>query len=202
VSDESGDEVLEARRVRIRPWQYVLVGLAVVAVGGVQVVRHGPHRPHPGSARTTVAVAAPTPRVITGPALLSSVVGNRCPTSVICGVGQHVSAGMAAEFRRDFPGAVITLQASAFDAGMPRTYWQQISATTSRGASVVLTEQRVRQPVAPRPLTVHSSPDGAAVSVSQTRANWLLIANLTGTGRSAVPVSAARRWVAETPLPR
>ena len=58
---------------------------------------------------------------------------------------------MAAGFRKDFPGAVISLQASAFDAGEPKTYWQQISATEANGVTIVLTEQRMlRPPATPR----------------------------------------------------
>jgi hypothetical protein len=203
VSDESGDEVLEARPARIRPWQYVTVGLVVVLAALVQVVaRHGLDDVVPGSGHAAV-VAAPPPRVIKGPGLLSSVVGNRCPSGVICGIGARVSPGMNAQFRKNFPDATVGLQASAFDAGAPRTFWQQINATTPAGTSVVLTEQRVLVgPHGPSAMTVNRSPDGKTVTVSETRANWRVMANLDGTSPSAIPVSAARQWVAATPLPR
>jgi hypothetical protein len=201
VSDESGDEVLATPRVRVRRWQYFAAGLVAVVAASVQVVvRDGLADVVRGTGHAAVH-AAPAARVISGQELLSSVVGNRCPSAVVCGLGSTVSPGMAAEFRADFPGASLTMQARAFDAGAPRTFWQQISATTPAGTSVVLTEQRI--PVAvrhPSALTVRPTPDGAMVR--QKRGAWLVTANLIGTGSSAIPIAAARKWVAEARLPR
>jgi hypothetical protein len=201
VSDESGDEVLAAPRVRVRRWQYFAAGLVVVVAASVQVVvRDGMADVVRGTGHAAVP-AAPAARVISGQELLSSVVGSRCPSAVVCGVGATVSPGMAAEFRADFPRASVIMQARAFDAGAPRTFWQQISATTRAGTSVVLTEQRIRVAVRhPSALTVRPTPDGAMVS--QKRGAWLVTANLIGTGSSAIPVAAARKWVAEARLPR
>ncbi len=201
MSNESGDEVLAAPRVRLRRWQYLAAGLVVVVAASVQaVVRHGPADVVRGTGRAAVP-AAPAPRVISGQELLSSVVGNRCPSAVVCGVGAIVSPVMAAEFRADFPDARLTMQARAFDAGAPRTFWQQISATTPAGTSVVLTEQRIQVAARhPSALTVRPTPDGAMVS--QKRGAWLVTANLIGTASSAIPVAAARKWVAEARLPR
>ncbi len=202
MTDDPDDDVLEARPIRIRRWHIAAIGIAVLAFGAIQVVRHT--RDHEPLARTTPqpsVSATPAGRVIEGQALLSNVVGNRCPTSVVCGVGATVSGGMAATFRADFPNAAISLQASAFDAGKPRTYWQQISATAAAGVSIVLTEQRLRvRPTGPAGLVVNRSLDGQAASVSINRAGWQVIANLTGTG--TLPVTAARRWVTATPLPQ
>jgi hypothetical protein len=201
VSDQSADEVLPAPRVRLRRWRYAVAALVLVLAGCVQVVlRHGLADVVHGTGHAAVA-AAPAPRVIEGQALLSSVVGSRCPSAVVCGVGATVSPGMAAEFRAEFPGASVALQASAFDAGAPRTFWQQICATTPAGTSVVLTEQRVRVPVRhPSALTVKRTADGA--TVSQRRGAWQVTADLTRAGSSAIPVAAARKWVAEASLPR
>jgi hypothetical protein len=201
VSDESGDEVLAAPRVRVRRWQYFVAGLAVVVAASVQVVvRDGLADVVRGTGHAAVH-AAPAARVISGQELLSSVVGSRCPSAVVCGVGATVSPGMAAEFRADFPGANVIMQARAFDAGAPRTYWQQISATTPAGTSVVLTEQRIQVAVRhPSALTVRPTPDGAMLR--QKRGAWLVTANLIGTGSSAIPIAAARKWVAEARLPR
>jgi len=198
VSDESGDEVLAAPRVRLRRWQYLVAGLVVVVAASVQVVvRHS----LADVVRGTGHAAVPPPRVISGQELLSSVVGSRCPSAVVCGVGATVSPVMAAEFRADFPDASVTMQARAFDAGAPRTFWQQISATTPAGTSVVLTEQRIQVAVRhPSALTVRPTPDGAMIS--QKRGAWLVTANLIGTASSAIPVAAARKWVAEAGLPR
>jgi len=198
VSDESGDEVLAAPRFRIRRWQYIAAGLAVVVAASVQVVvRHGLADVVHGTGHA----AGAAPRVISGQELLSSVVGSRCPSAVVCGVGAAVSPAMTAGFHAEFPGARVTMQARAFDAGAPRTFWQQISATTPAGTSVVLTEQRIQVAVRhPSALTVRPTPDGAMIS--QKRGAWLVTANLIGTGSSAIPVGAARKWVAESRLPR
>ena len=204
MTDDPGDDVLEARPLRIGRWPLVAIAVVVVALGGVQVARHvGRHH----TAVSAPARPSPTPtpqaRVIEGQALLSNVVGSRCPTSVVCGVGATVSAGMAAGFRADFPDATISLQASAFDAGQPRTYWQQISATAASGVLIVLTEQRLLVPRARSgAVVVNRSADGEAASVSKTRGAWRIIVNLTGSGVQALPVTAARHWVTVTPLPR
>lgn len=203
MSDESGDEVLPAARAWVRRWHYVVAGLVLVVAASVQVVaRHGLVDVVQGAGHAHLLPApAPAPHDVDGQASLSSVVGSRCPSAVVCGVGATVSPRMAAEFRADFPGARITLQARAFDGGAPRTFWQQISAVTPAGTSVVLTEQRTLVPVRhPSALTVKPTPDGA--SIGQQRGAWQVTANLIGTGTSAIPLAAARKWVAEAHLPR
>jgi hypothetical protein len=198
VSDESGYELLPAPRVRVRHWQYLAAALVVLVAAIAQlVVGRGLQNVVRGTGHPAVS-AAPAPRIIQG---LTAVVGSRCPSGVVCGVGATVSPGMAAEFRADFPGANVTLQASAFDAGAPRTFWQQICATTPSGTSVVLTEQKVPVPVGhASALTVKRTADRA--TVSQRRGAWQVTADLTRAGSSAIPVAAARKWVAEASLPR
>ena len=180
---------------RSRWWLALAAVVAVVAA--VQLVRHDRVQTVPGSGRAP-ASSSPVAR----PAPLSAVVGNRCPSGVVCGVSASVTAGLAAEFGRDFPDATISLQASAFDAGGPRVYWQQISATTPAGTVVVVTEQRLGHGSDRPPPEVTMSTDGSTVSVRRIRAGWLVIADLLGDGRSAPPVDAARHWVAAAPLPR
>lgn len=188
------DELLPERpAARLRWW--LVLGVVILVAVGVQVVRHSRVEVVTGTGRTAVAPA------IALRAPLSSVVGNRCPTAVVCGVSPSVTPGMSAQFQRDFPGATVSLQASAFDAGAPRTYWQQISATTSAGTVVVVTEQRLNTSARPRSGTTHS-PDGATVTVRQARKGWVLIADLLGDGPSGLPVAAAQHWVAAAPLPR
>jgi hypothetical protein len=174
---------------------WLVLGVIVLLAAGVQVARHSRVEVVPGSGRSTVAPA------VALPAPLSSVVGSRCPTGVVCGVSASVTPGMSAVFRRDFPGATIHLQASAFDAGAPRTYWQQISATTPAGTVVVVTEQRLNTSTRARSGTT-SSADGATVTVRRARTGWVLIANLLGGGPSTLPVASAQHWVAAAPLPR
>ena len=187
----------------MRTWQLAAAGVALLAVAGVQVARHGlPDVVH-GSGHAVIAVKPASPPKIDRQATLSSIVGSRCPTSVVCGVSATVPAGMSAEFRKNFPDATVSLAASAFDAGSPKTYWQQIGATTPAGTSIVVSEQRIRVAIpGPHRLTVNRSPDGATVTVSDARGAWLVMANLTGASASAIPVAAARRWVLATPLPR
>ncbi len=188
------DELLPERPASRSRWWPVLGVILLVAVG-VQVVRHSRVEVVPGTGRSAVAPAMALP------APLSSVVGSRCPTAVVCGVSQSVTPGMSGKFQRDFPGATILMQASAFDAGAPRTYWQQISATTAAGTVVVVTEQRLNTSVRPRSGTTRTD-DGATVTVRQVRKGWVLTANLLGTGPAGLPVAAAQHWVAAAPLPR
>ena len=172
-----------------------MLGVLVLVAAGVQVARHSRVEVVPGSGHAALPPAAALP------APLSSVVGSRCPTGVVCGVSPSVTPGMSGQFRRDFPDAMIHLQASAFDAGAPRTYWQQISATTTAGTVVVVTEQRLNTSTRPRSGTTRSA-DGATVTVRQARTGWVLIANVLGTGPPDLPVAAAQHWVAAAPLPR
>jgi hypothetical protein len=169
----------------------------VAVAVAVQLVRHDRVQTVPGSGR---APASPSP--VARPAPLSAVVGNRCPTGVVCGVSASVTVGLATEFRRDFPDASVSLQASAFDAGGPRVYWQQISATTPAGTVVVLTEQRLNTTPARAPTALTQRTMGSTVTVRQTRAGWLLIADLLGSSAAGLPVGAARHWVTAAPLPR
>lgn len=202
---ESGEEVLGASKVRIRPWQYGVVALVLLVLGAVQVVRHSTNKT-PGARRSLVTPTplAPAPRIIEGQAAVIASVGSRCPTSVVCGVSLTVSSGMATAFGRDFPTATVSLLAQAFDAGAPRAlvYWQQIGALMPDGTSVVLTEQRLlsgshRSSRA----SVHGWPDGVTVTVTQTRSGWQVIANLYGTRSSTLPITTARHWVETVPIP-
>jgi len=193
---DPGEELLPA--VGRSRWWPALAAVVVVAAA-VQLVRHDRVQTLPGAGR---AAAPVSPRPAARPAPLSAVVGNRCPTGIVCGVSATVTAGLATEFRRDFPDATISLQASAFDAGGPRIYWQQISATTPTGTVVVLTEQRLGHGSDRPPPELTTSPNGSTVTVRRVRAGWLVIADLLGDGRSAPPVDAARRWVGAAPLPR
>ena len=183
-----------------------MIAVVVALAGGIQVARHAHHSaPSPVAQLPARPPESPTPvaRVIEGQAVLSNVVGNRCPESVICGVGATVSADMAAGFRKDFPGAVISLQASAFDAGEPKTYWQQISATEANGVTIVLTEQRMlRPPATPGNVVVTPTADGSSVSVVKTRGAWRFSARVDRPARQTFPLGAARHWVTATPLPR
>jgi hypothetical protein len=207
VTDDSGDDVLEARPLRIRRWHVVAIGAAVAVLASLQVARHASHHDpvaRPPASAHPAASASPTPpgRVIEGQALLSYVVGSRCPTSVVCGIGSTVSAGMAAEFRADFPDATISMQASAFDAGAPKTYWEQISATSPDGVTIVLTEQRILRPAThASTIVVNRSLDGGTASYTKTRGAWRMMANLNGRA-ATLPVTAARHWVSATPPPR
>ena len=191
---DSPDELLPERPASKSRWWAVLGVIVLVAVG-VQAVRHTRVDVVQGSGHASIAPATALP------GQLSSVVGNRCPTGVVCGVSPFVTSGMSSQFRRDFPGTTIHLQASAFDAGAPRTYWQQITASTSAGTVVVVTEQRLNTSSRPKSGTTRSF-DGATVTVRRARAGWVLIANLLGSSSSELPVAAAQHWVAEAPLPR
>ena len=208
MTDDPGDDVLEAQPLRIRRWHAVVIAVVVVLAGGIQVARHAHHSAPAAVPAATLpappsASPAPEIRAIQGQAVLSNVVGNRCPTSVVCGIGLRVSAGMEARFRKDFPGSVISLQASAFDAGEPKTYWQQINATAPNGVQIVLTQQRqLRPPAKLGGVVVTPTADGTEVSVTEYRGAWRLIAGLTRSSTAPFPLAAARHWVTATPLPR
>jgi hypothetical protein len=196
------EDLLEAPRSKIRPWLVVVLGAALLVIGLIQLARRDTH--HATAAKPTPTTATSQPRVIDGQALLSSVVGNRCPTGVICGVGDTVAPGMRAALRTSFPSATVNFQARAFDAGRPRTYWQQISATTPDGTSIVLTEQRaIKRPHHPPGLNVQVWPTASAVTVHKWRGDWEVTAELLGTDTSGkLPVAVAKHWVAVVPLPR
>lgn len=201
TGNESGDEVLRASKVRIRPWQYAAVGLVLLVLAAVQVARHSPRAvPGGGRAPVTSAPPAPAPRIIEGQEAVISSVSSRCPTGVVCGVSLTVSSGMAAAFSRDFPTATVSLRARAFDAGAPRTYWQQIEALMADGTSVVLTEQRLRSG-SHRSSKVSTRGWSGGVTVAVTRSGFQVMANLYATGSSNLPITAARHWVETVPVP-
>jgi hypothetical protein len=192
------DEQLRGRRVRTPAWLTRTRYLALVAVivgaflagDGTSLVR---------SAVRPLAAPAPAPTA-------GYVYADRgpCPLTVSCKVRGQARIDLWASYNHLFPDTQ-TIGSSLWYAPATGTvYQQQLNAFGASGDTIILTQQRISGPEIPFGPTLDRSRSLRPphhVLVTARRGPWLVTAALYSSRGAQLPVMAALKWVATSPLP-
>lgn len=206
------DEMLAQRRRWKPPAWFARVwwaALGVVLIGGVlaadQAARHN-------NGSTTATAAGPT--TASAPAAAGLVYADRghCPITVTCASMSQPRIDLWASYNALFDNSTPEGGSVWYDVNHGTVYYQELDAIGDGGQMIMLVQQRLVD-VGPNILfgpTIDYSPDYRhALSrmahreavVTMRRGAWLVTATLDGVRDARLPIAAAMRWTATSPLP-
>jgi hypothetical protein len=193
----SDDEQLRGRRIRTPAWVTRACYLALVAVM-VGAVLAGDGTSLVRSAVTPI-VAAPA-----GPPTGGYIYADRghCPITIDCRILGQARIDLWASYNHLFPDTQAITSSVWYEPGTGLVYFQELDAIGASAETITLTQERISGPQVPFGPTIDRSPKPPRrVLVMARRGPWLVSAALYSPRGGQLPVMAAMRWVATSPLP-
>ena len=190
------DEQLRGWRIRTPVWltRAPYLALGVVIVGAVLA---GDSTSLVGSAVQPIAAAAPGPTagfVYADP--------GPCPLKVSCELRGQARIDLWASYNHLFPDTQTIASNLWYAPATGTVYRQELDATGASGDTIILTQQRISGPDIPfGPTLDRTLKPPHHVLVTARRGPWLVTAALYSSRGGLLPIMAALRWVASSPLP-
>ena len=199
VAPEGGgpdDEPLHGERIGRPAWLTRARYLALVAVivgaalagDGTSLVR---------SAVQPIAAASPAPAA-------GYVYSDRghCPLTVSCEVLDQARPDLRGSYYDLFPDAQTIASSVWYAPATDTVYYQELDGIGASGDTIILTQQRISGPDIPfGPTLDRTLKPPHHVLVTARRGPWLVTAALYSSRGGLLPIMAALRWVASSPLP-
>jgi len=125
-----------------------------------------------------------------------------CPLTVSCEVLDQARPDLRGSYYDLFPDAQTIASSVWYAPATDTVYYQELDGTGASGETIILTQQRLSGPDIPfGPTLDRTLKPPHHVLVTARRGPWLVTAALYSSRGGLLPIMAALRWVASSPLP-